>query len=615
MTTTTAPLPGQAAAPSQLPPPQAPKAGRPAGAVKSRSDGELLMRLARELAPARGLFTTAVLLYLPLTALQVMQPLVIGHAVDDGFRNKDVAAVTLWAGVFVVLVAGRALVEGVQGLLMQSLGQGAVRRLRVRLFEKLMRLPLAYFDKQPLGRLMTRVTNDTESVAELFSSGAVSLVGDALYLVGTIVMLFTVDVELSLASLVVLPPLFIGVQWFRTRAKVAFGRARAAVSQLNTLLQELLSGMSIVQLFARVDESAARLEAENAAYTAANKDAIFLDAGIFSFVDAISVIAIAITLGAAHAFGVDGIDVGGALSIGVLVAFVDALGRFFIPIRELSNKTTVIQSALVAADRIVELEEEKETILAPSSPKHARFEQALRFDDVHFAYDGGPPVLNGLTFTVKKGERVALVGHTGAGKSTVVKLVPRLYDVTGGRILLDDVDIRDLDPRALRRLTTAVPQDTFLFHGTIRENLAFGAPGASDERLLDAARACCADDVIERHGGLDGKVNERGQNLSLGERQLLALTRALVSDPPIVILDEATASVDRETERRLQLAQEKLIAGRTALIVAHRLSTIEKCDRILLVSDGKVLEEGSHDELVAKNGRYAALVELQKTAG
>jgi ATP-binding cassette subfamily B protein len=605
--TTTTPL----APPTKGAPPLPPR--------KSHGDGELLLRLAKELAPARGLFIVAVTLYLPLTALQVLQPLVIGRAVDQGFRKSDLAAVGLWAGVFVALVGGRALVEGVQGLLMQALGQGAVRRLRVRLFEKLLRLPLSYFDKQPLGRLMTRVTNDTESVAELFSSGAVSLVGDALFLVGTVVMLFSVDVELSLASLVVLPPLAVGVQWFRGRAKVAFGRVRTALAQINTTLQELISGMSIVQLFARVDESGARLEHDNVAYTEANKDAIFLDAGVFSFVDAISVIAIAIVLGAASAFGIAGVDgalaENGALSLGVLVAFVDALGRFFLPIRELSNKTTVIQSALVAADRIVELEEERETIIAPSAPAPAKFERELRFDDVHFGYDSGPPVLRGLSFGVKKGERVALVGHTGAGTSTVVKLVPRLYDVTGGRILVDDVDVRAFDPRALRRLTTAVPQDTFLFHGTIRENLAFGAPGASDERLRDAAQACCADDVIDRHGGLDGKVNERGQNLSLGERQLLALTRALVSDPPIVILDEATASVDRETERRLQLAQEKLIAGRTALIVAHRLSTIEKCDRIVLVADGKVLEEGSHDELVQKNGRYAALVELQKTEG
>jgi ATP-binding cassette subfamily B protein len=583
--------------------------------MKTRSDGALLMRLVRELAPQRNGFVFAVLLYLPLTALSVLQPLVIGRAVDEGFRQADVAAVSRWAGVFVALVAGRALVEAIQNLLMQALGQGAVRRMRVRLFQKLQRLPLSFFDRQPLGRLMTRVTNDTESVAELFSSGAVSLVGDALYLAGTVCMLFAVDVKLSASSLVVLPALYVGVQYTRRRSKIAFGRVRTALSQMNATLQELLSGMSIVQLFARVDESAARLEKENAAYTLANKEAIFLDAGIYSFVDAISIIAIAITLGAAHTFGVAGVDVDGALSLGVLVAFVDALGRFFLPIRELSNKTTIIQSALVATDRIVELEDEPEPITAPPSPVEAVFARELRFDDVHFAYDDGPPVLRGLSFTVKKGERIALVGHTGTGKSTVVKLVPRLYDVSAGRILVDDVDVRAFDPRALRRLTTAVPQDTFLFHGTIRDNLRFGAPGASDERLLEAAKACCADDVIERHGGLDGGVSERGQSLSLGERQLLALTRALVSDPPIVILDEATASVDRETERRLQLAQEKLIAGRTALIVAHRLSTIEKCDRICLMHEGRVLEEGSHDELVRKGGRYAALVELQRTQG
>ncbi len=583
--------------------------------LSARSDGALLLRLVRELAPQRDAFVLAVGLYLPLTALSVLQPLVIGRAVDDGFRRADVAAVSQWAGVFVLLVAGRAVVEAVQGLLMQALGQGAVRRLRVRLFQKLQRLPLSFFDKQPLGKLMTRVTNDTENVAELFSSGAVSLVGDALYLIGTVVMLFAVDVELSLASLVVLPALGIGVQWVRRRSKVAFGRVRTALSQMNATLQELLSGMSIVQLFARVEQSAARLEKENAAYTLANKEAIVLDAGIYAFVDAISVIALAITLGAAHAIGVSGVDVDGVLSLGVLIAFVDALGRFFLPIRELSNKTTIIQSALVAADRIVELEDEPEPITAPPHPVDAVFTRELRFDDVHFAYDAGPAVLRGLSFTVKKGERIALVGHTGTGKSTVVKLVPRLYDVTAGRILVDDVDVRSFDPRALRRLTTAVPQDTFLFQGTIRENLRFGAPSASDERLLEAARACCADDVVTRHGGLDGVVSERGQSLSLGERQLLALTRALVSDPPILILDEATASVDRETERRLQQAQEKLIAGRTAVVVAHRLSTIERCDRILLMHEGRVLEEGTHDELVAKQGRYAALVELQRTQG
>jgi ATP-binding cassette subfamily B protein len=575
----------------------------------------LIMALARELSPARALFALALGLYLPLTLLSVVQPLVIGRAIDVGFRARDLGAVLQWSGVFVAVVVGRAVVEGVQGLLMQQLGQAAVTRLRSRLFAKLQRLPMAYFDRQPLGRVMTRVTNDTESVAELFSSGAVSLVGDVLFLVGTVVMLFVVDVPLSLAALVTLPPLVVGVQWFRRRAREVFGRVRAAQSQLNGTLQELLSGMAIVQLFARVEVVGERLDRESVAYTDANKEAIFLDAGVYSFVDAVSVIAIAITLAAAAQLGVIGVVEGGTLSLGVLVAFVDALGRFFLPVRELSNKTTLIQSALVAADRILELEAEPETIAAPPSPTPAAFTESLRFDDVHFAYGAGPPVLKGLSFVARKGERIGIVGHTGAGKSTLVKLVPRFYDVTAGAIRLDGVDVRAFDPRALRRLTTAVPQETFLFKGTIAENLRFGTPAATDERLLDAARACCADDVIARHGGLAGVVAERGQNLSLGERQLLALTRALVSDPPLVILDEATASVDRETERRLQQAQERLIAGRTALIVAHRLATIEKCDRIVVLHDGRVDEEGTHAELLGRGGRYAALVELQQAQG
>lgn len=576
-------------------------------------EGRLLAVLWRELVPWRGLLFLGVVLYLPLTVVSVVQPLVIGQAIDEGYRKLDQAAVVQWAGVFIGLVGLRVIVEGVQGLVMQELGQQAVRALRLRLFEKLQRLPLSFFDSQPLGRLMTRVTNDTESVAELFSSGAVSLVGDLLFLAGTVIMLLLVDLELSLAALVVLPALVVGLQWFRRRARSAFTRVRTAVAALNATLQEQLSGMALVQLFARLQVAEARIERENAAYTLANKEAIFLDAGIYSFVDGIGTIAVAITLSAAHVIGVAGVDDGGSLSIGVLVAFIDALGRFFLPIRELSNKTTLIQSALVAMDRIVSLQNEPETIGAPSSPRPARFERDLRFEDVHFRYGEGPEVLRGLSFTVRRGERVAIVGHTGTGKSTVVKLVPRLYDVTGGHIRIDDVDVRELDPRALRRLTTAVPQETFLFQGSIRENLAFGVAGATDERLLAACRACCADDVVARHGGLDGAVSERGQNLSLGERQLLALTRALVADPPIVLLDEATASVDRETERRLQVAQEELLAGRTAVIVAHRLSTIEKCDRIILMHDGRVLEQGTHAELMEKNGRYAALVELQRT--
>lgn len=579
----------------------------PRRAGPSTEDWSLIRRLAAELLPHKVPFVVATLLYLPLTVTQIVQPLFIGYAVDLGFRNKDMGPVALWAGAYVLSVIARALIETLQLFLMQRMGQQTVRALRVKLFSKIQRLPMAYFDRTPLGRVMTRVTNDTESVAELFSSGAVSIVGDLLFLLGTLIMLFAVDVELSLATLAIMPVLAIGVQWFRKRARIAFGKVRAALSTMNATLQEQLSGMAIVQLFAQGPRMREKFEEENRAYMLANREAIALDAGVFAFVDALGTIAVAVALA-----------VGGflhtreALSVGVVVTFVEALGRFFLPIRELSNKTTVIQSALVAAERIVELESEEEPIAAPHAPQPATFVRELRFNDVRFRYGSGPEVLRGVSFSVEKGQRVAVVGHTGAGKSTVIKLVPRLYDVTGGAITIDGVDIREMDPRALRRLTTAVPQDVFLFSGTLRENLAYGRPDAGDDEILHAVRACQAEQVLEKHGGLDGKVTERGQNLSLGERQLLALARALVTDPPILILDEATASVDRQTERRLQAATETLIEGRTALIVAHRLSTIERSDKIFVLHQGELVEQGTHAELVARGGVYATYVELQR---
>jgi len=297
------------------------------------------------------------------------------------------------------------------------------------------------------------------------------------------------------------------------------------------------------------------------------------------------------------------------------VAFVEALGRFFMPIRELSNKYTVIQSALTPAERIYDLEDEEETLAEKPSAPAARFNDALRFEDVRFAYGDGPEVVRGVSFAVKKGERIALVGQTGSGKSTLVKLASRAYDVTAGRITLDGADIRDLKLKSVRDLFTSVPQDVFLFSGTIEQNICFGRDDVRREVLEQAIRDCQAGMVIDRHGGLGGEVKERGQNFSMGERQLLALVRALVTDPPILVLDEATASVDRETERRLQAATERLMEGRTALIIAHRLSTIESCARILVLHHGEILEEGSHAELMALGGRYAKLVELQRQEG
>jgi ATP-binding cassette, subfamily B, multidrug efflux pump len=570
-------------------------------------DWRILKRLSREALPDRRLFGAALALYLPIVLAKVGQPLIIGLAVDQGYRTRDLSAVTSWAALYLLSVALQASLEMLQLYIMQRMGQGAVKRLRARLFGKIQRLSISYFDRVPLGRVMTRVTNDVESLSELFSSGAVQILGDLLYLSATVAMLFLVDWKLSFATISTLPILILGVHLFRVRARDAFRRVRARLSAINSYLQEHLSGMHIVQMFGQVQRVQDRFEDDNRGYMIANRDAIALDAGIYAFVDAMATVTVAIVLlvGA-------GLQDAGWLTLGILVAFVEALGRFFLPIRELSNKYTIIQSALTSAERIYELEDEEEPIKERHDPLPARFETELRFEDVRFAYGEGPEILKGVSFGVKKCERVAIVGHTGAGKSTIVKLVDRMYDVTGGRITLDGVDIRDVDLGGLRRLSTAVPQDVFLFSGDLRANIAYGAGDVSDEVLLNAVKACQAEGVLDRHGGLDATVSERGQNLSLGERQLLALVRALVTNPPILILDEATASVDRETERRLQVATERLMDGRTALIVAHRLSTIERCDRIVVLHGGEVVEEGSHAELMARGGRYATLVELQR---
>lgn len=570
-------------------------------------DAAISARLLREIRPYRTLFTTAVLLYLPILAARISQPFLIGVAVDDGFKERDLAAIGLWSGAYLASVALSTVLEMVQLWLMQRMGQGAVRDLRQRLFAKIQRLPIGYFDRVPLGRVMTRVTNDVESLSELFSSGAVQIVGDFLYLGGTLIFLFLYDWKLAFAAVSMLPVLVMGVHWFRKRAREAFRRVRARLSAMNAYLQEHLSGMHIVQMFGQSERIKDAFEEDNRGYMMANQEAIALDAGVYAFVDAMSTVTVAVVLLAGA-----GLQEAGWLTLGVIIGFVAALERFFLPIRELSNKYTIIQSAMTSAERIYELEDQDEPIRESSTARPVRFDEALRFEEVRFRYAEGPEILRGISFEVRRGESLALVGHTGAGKSTVVKLVDRMYDVTGGRVTLDGVDLRDLELGGVRRLSTSVPQDVFLFSGTIRDNLVYGREDVDDETLDGAIRACQAEQVVQRHGGLSGKVSERGQNFSLGERQLLALVRALVTDPPLLILDEATASVDRETERRLQIATATLMKGRTALIVAHRLSTIERCDRILVMHAGEIVEQGSHAELMARGGRYATLVELQR---
>ncbi len=571
------------------------------------SDINIIHRLWAEMRHFYGAFIVALLLYIPVTLMALAQPLIIGEAVEKAFKTKDLNQVVWWASLFFAVVIMHAFFEMCQLYTMRWVGLQMVYSLRERLFGKIQQLSPAFFDQTPLGRILTRMTNDVESLSELFSSGAVSVIGDMLFLLGTLLMLFLIDFKLSLASLVGLPVLASGLWLMRQWMRLAFFEVRSLLSKLNSFLQEYLSGMQTVQLFAQVSRIRDQFDAENIEYMKANRRVILIDAGIYAFVDAISTITIALVLWVGFELRQEGL-----LSLGVMVTFVEALSRFFHPVRELANKYATFQSALVSGGRIFELLDTPTEENTVENPVAAKMEKSIYFENVSFSYRQNAAVLRDINFRIYKGEKVALVGHTGAGKSTVTKLITGFYQVTGGRILFDDVDVRQFDIASLRSLFNIVPQEVFLFSGSLRDNLRYGRESARDEEILTALHLCQATYLLEKEGGLDAQVGMRGHHFSLGERQLLALTRALIADPEILILDEATASVDRETERRLQIAITQVLKNRTALIVAHRLSTIRDCDRILVFSKGALIEQGTHDFLMAQNGNYAQLVELQQ---
>lgn len=563
---------------------------------------ELLKNLLHDLKPARRTLIIGMLFYIPVTVLSVIQPVIIGYTVQHAMTTKGNHALWLYTSVFLAVVIALAFCELMQGIALQTTGQIFVANLREKAFAKAQKLSMGFLDSTPMGRLLTRLTNDTESVVEMFSMGAVQILGDSLFLIGTFVMLFVVDVELTLYSALILPLLVVGIAYFRHWAKKAYVQVRQALSTLNGFLQEYLSGMSTVQISNQVNTAHNEFTAFNNDFLQANQRSIMLDAAIYSFVDALSYFASALVL-----WGAFRLDLRHALSLGILVAFLEALARFFQPVRELSNRYAIFQSALVSLERIYELlswPEEHDI----SGEKSRPFLQNIEFKNVSFAYQKNGPALTNVSFTLNKGERIALVGPTGAGKSTVIKLLNRFYPVNSGQILLDGNNIDDLPLSATRRLISVVPQEGFLFHGTLRDNLGFGNPTAHDDQLWHALELVQLRDIIERKGGLSARVLPKGQNFSLGERQLLAIARALVTDPPILILDEATASIDSPTEKRLQMAIKELLARRTALVIAHRLTTILDADRVLVFERGNIVEEGSHSVLMRKNGVYADLI-------
>ncbi len=563
-----------------------------------------LMRLLGYTRSQRGHLVAGATLSLIVAALTLAGPYLIKVAVDQDITKGDVHGLLVVAGIYVLTRIASWVANRYQILEVNKMGTAAVYSLRRDLFGKWQRLGLRYFGRHPAGVLISRGTNDITALANLVSQGIVNVLSDVVTLLGIIVVLAVLDWRLALATLTLMPVLAVCANVFQKYASAAFRRVRNTVADLTANLQESFSGVRVTQAFAQEDETARRFDVTNQANVAAQLRAAYINSIFAPVVNQVNACGQIIIL----AYG-GMLVIKGAMTIGVLIAFLNYLSRFFQPIQDLTQQYSLIQQASAAAEKIFGiLDEPVEVEDTPDAAAMPAIAGRVDFEGVQFSYRPQSPVLRDISFSVPAGSRVALVGPTGAGKTTIVSLLARLYDPTGGSVKVDGIDLRTVRQRTYRQQLAVVPQDPFLFSGTIRDNIRYGRPEASDADLDEAVRILHAQAFFESlPRGYDSEVGEVGSHLSQGQRQLVCFARALVADARILILDEATASVDSATEHELQVALEALLRGRTSFIVAHRLSTIRSADVIFVIDGGRIIEAGNHDELVALNGRYAAL--------
>ena len=582
-------------------------------AIGKTYDFQVARRLLRYLRPYLRLLIPALVLTLLLNLLGILQPLFTRYAIDLFVLPRRTDGLMVLVGLFAGVQLLRLIFSYFQTLLLNTVGQYTMFDLRRELYNKLQNQEVAYYDRNPVGRIMTRLTSDVDSLNELFTAGIIDLLGDLVMIVAIIGVMLWMDVRLTMVTLLTVPMLWAATTWFRKGARKGYDMVRTRIARINSFLQEHFSGAQSVQIFNAEIKSIKKFREINADYRKANIDTIFYYAIFFPIVDLIGAVGIALIIWYGGYRVMQNTAGHTVLTLGGLVAFIQYSSFLFQPIRDISDKYNVLQAAVVASHRIFKTLDLPIAITSPQQPaKSGRARGVIEFENVWFAYKGEDWVLKDVSFKVNPGQSVALVGHTGSGKSTITNLLMRFYDVQRGRILMDGVDLREWDLKSLRENFAVVLQEIFLFSGTIEGNIRLGREEISEERVKWAAKEVSADPFINRlKGGYQAEVKERGAGLSVGQKQLVSFARALAFDPTLLILDEATSSIDTETEQLIQQAIERVMRDRTSIVVAHRLSTIQRANQIIVLHHGEIREQGTHQELLAKRGLYWKLYKLQ----